>query len=383
MRVLIVAVTDHLPAFLSAMNPATEVCAFVVDESEPAQAIANKFNRGGVPIFPYWHLKESLESFYFDYVINATRVQLCGTVIKELQNYDVTSDKMLSLVDLDVPTHIDSFTKLMTHYKNTAERYNIFATGISYIHNAIEINQFELPTLNFARGGQDLYYDFKIAKEVINTGGGRKNLRYALIGLAPYSFSYDASRVVMESWRLLQWFLYFRDLHNYHMSAENYASLFRKEYLDGGYVTPAPIELGNVYMNKAFNKTSAQTRFEYRQSAETWSKKYYPKTVAENKQILHDYLTLCEEHEIKPILFLPAMPRGYMETYPRNRLDEFHTILREIMSRHSTAVFFDGWQIRGLTDDDFADTTHLNVMGGAKFSHLLNRFVMQFERNGA
>ena len=37
MRVLIVAVTDQLPVFLSVMNPALDVCAIVADDPEPAK----------------------------------------------------------------------------------------------------------------------------------------------------------------------------------------------------------------------------------------------------------------------------------------------------------------------------------------------------------
>ena len=41
MRVLIVAVTDQLPVFLSVMNPALDVCAIVADDPEPAKAIVD------------------------------------------------------------------------------------------------------------------------------------------------------------------------------------------------------------------------------------------------------------------------------------------------------------------------------------------------------
>ena len=185
----------------------------------------------------------------------------------------------------------------------------------------------------------------------------------------------------MESWRLLQYFLYFRDLHNFHMSIEQYASLFRKEFLDGGYIRPTPINLNNVYLGKPANRINSDSRLATRKIAETWLTKHYPKTVEENKQIFDDYLSLCEENEIKPIVFTPPQTRGAMEAYPKKLLDEFHTIRREIMSRHPTAVFFDGWQVQGFVDDvDFCDSIHLNTTGAVKFSRLFNQFIMQFER---
>ena len=164
------------------------------------------------------------------------------------------------------------------------------------------------------------------------------------------------------------------------MSAEEYGSLFSKEFLDGGYVSSLPIDLNNVYCGKARSRISVNFKLEIRKAAEAWKDKFYPKTVKENKKIMHDYLSLCEANNIKPILFLPPMLTDFIESYPKNRLDEFYTILREILSRHPTAAFMDTWKIKGLTYDDFADNGHVNVVGAAKFSYILNQFVMQFER---
>ena len=175
MRILIVALTDQLPAFLSVMNPELDVCAIVADNPEPAKAIAAQFNRAAVPIFPYWRLKECLETFYFDYAINLSRIgSTVNTITNDLLQYDVPSDKMVSFLHLAEPQHVDSFTKLMNICKQNINTIKAFSTGNSIPLDAIDITQFSFPTVNCARAAQDLYCDFKIAKEVINTGGGEK-----------------------------------------------------------------------------------------------------------------------------------------------------------------------------------------------------------------
>ncbi|MBR1580640.1 MAG: hypothetical protein IJ668_09100 [Selenomonadaceae bacterium] len=179
---------------------------------------------------------------------------------------------------------------------------------------------------------------------------------------------------------MIQWFLALRDVHNLGMSADEYGSMFKPEFLNGGFLKPTPININDAHGCKRANKLTAEGKFAIRKRAEGWSEKLYPKTIEENKKILDDYLTLCEAHNIRPIMFFPPNTAGYIETYPKKIIDEFNVILRGIMSKHQSAVFFNGWQITGLTDEDFQDSDHLNVVGAAKFSSILNDFIMQFER---
>lgn len=378
---MVVSLTDVLSFYLSIFNPALEMCALVVDETETAKSIATKFNRSRVPIFPFYLLKEQTERFHFDYVIIAARSPLHDRIHEELIKCKVPPEKIVTLLDLHNPFGVDRCAKLMLFLKQNLSQFKAFSTGYSCARHAIDSRQFELPTINCGRDGQDPYYDYKIAQELINADDA--HFGYALIGLAPYSFHHDVSRTLNEGgWRLFQWFAYFRDLHNFYMSVDEYASLFRKEYLDGGYITQLPLNTWQPYGWAASYDAgmSIDAKLGVRKMAEVWKDKCYPKTVEENKKILDDYLTLCDQNEIKPILFLPPMPQGYMETYPKNRLDEFHVLLKQILSRHPSAVFFNGWQLKIFTDNDFCDSMHLNSTGSAKFSSFLNKIIMQFER---
>lgn len=209
-------------------------------------------------------------------------------------------------------------------------------------------------------------------------GGGI--LRYALIGLAPYIFYYDLSKTSSFIQLMLQYFIAFNDLHNFYIPAEVYGQFLRKEYLSAR-LPLEPFDLNDPYLVKnglpMFMKP--KDRLIARAVIDGWAEKNYPDTRAENVQILDDYLTLCEQNNIRPIMFLPPMTEGYIKLFNRRKLDEFHYLVRQACRKHSSALFLDGWQLRGFTDRDFYDVFHLNIHGAAKFSAWLNYIIEQLD----
>ena len=210
--------------------------------------------------------------------------------------------------------------------------------------------------------------------------GGHNNLRYALIGLAPYLLHYDHSKTPDNQSKLLQYFIAFDDLHNFYIPTEDYRKCFRKEYL------LARLPINQFDLNNPFNvKTplrfiTAENRLKARERIDTWGERYFPETRAENIKILDDYLTLCEDNNIRPIMFMPPMTYGYKKYFNKQRIDELYYFIQEALKKHSSAVFVDAWKLQGLTDADFYDVDHLNIMGAAKFSMFLNDFIERLDK---
>ena len=153
--------------------------------------------------------------------------------------------------------------------------------------------------------------------------GGIANFRYALISLAPYSFHYDQSKAA-NHYRLLQYFIALRDLHNFHVPAEYYQKFFREEYLSTK-LPLEPFDLNNPHMEKLpMHFTTKPKLLEAYKMVNSWSEKNYPETRTENIKILDDYLTLCEENHIRPIMFLTPMIKDYMEHFNQQKMDEFY-----------------------------------------------------------
>ena len=164
------------------------------------------------------------------------------------------------------------------------------------------------------------------------------------------------------------------------MPAEIYEKFFRKNYLE----TKVPLEMfdiNNPYWAK-FDKAytiSPKLRLEARDIIDTWAEKNYPETCSENVKILDNYLTLCEENEIRPVVFMSPMTQAYIKLYNRQRLEEFYSLTAQIIERHSSALFIDGWRLNFLTNADFYDVEHLNIAGAAKFSAFLNEIIEYIE----
>lgn len=160
------------------------------------------------------------------------------------------------------------------------------------------------------------------------------------------------------------------------MPVEEYRKLFREKYLSMKLPTNS-IDPGNPYEIKRDNveKMSLYARMNARKTIDIWSRKNYPETRDENVKILDDYLTLCEQNNIRPIMFMPPMTEGYMKHFSKQKLDEFHCLVNQACQKHAHAVFIDGWDFLNLPDTDFFDVDHMNFHGAADFSVFLNDFI--------
>lgn len=66
----------------------------------------------------------------------------------------------------------DSFHKKLEKL-NELKQVEGFITGLSYHDQGISVNQFDCPVINMAMGSQDLFYDYEVAKYIIEEQGLR------------------------------------------------------------------------------------------------------------------------------------------------------------------------------------------------------------------
>ena len=271
MRICIVAFSNHLDACLSALNPNLEIAAIIVDSVTSAKSIVEKHNLSEKLLYHYHDLKECLENSIYDYIVMALRFSMFSEiVIKDLYSLNISKTKFINLWDLDRPEHVCSFTLLMSYFKENPDKFKTFITGDSHLVFGVDIDSFSLPTINFARGSQDLYYDYKIAKYAMQFNKG--TIKYAIIGLSVYSFNWDVSQSYRESWRLLQYYLFFKDLHNNWLSKEKYGSLFREEFLKNDYILTKTVYLSNVYHERTAVKIGMPEQLRTRKFFDMWNK---------------------------------------------------------------------------------------------------------------
>ncbi len=376
MKICIVAFSNHLECCLSALNPNVDIAAIIVDNPKAAKLIIKKFNLSEDVVQPYFNLEECVKNLDYDYIVVSLRWSMFSeTVINDLKALNLPRNKFVNLWDLDKPEHVSALTVLMNFYTQNSTAFNTFITGNSQFVYGIDINQLSMPTINFSRGSQDLYYDYLIAKKILQ----QENIfDYAIIGLSLYSFNWDVSQSFQENWRLLQWYLYFRDLHNYWINVENYTQLFNEKFINGGFLLSLEVDFNDVYKEKNSRKMSIFERLNTKKVFDRWNKKYFPKTVEENKAILNNYLKLCEENKIEPVIVLPPIMKECQHLILKDRSDEFYSTINEILKNHSSAKFVDATIFDDLIEDDFCDCYHLNKNGAEKFSQMLSQQIFGY-----
>ena len=375
MRVLLITVSEMLPFdFIKVLNPALEYCAIVVDEPEQAKKILAKTPLKDI-VHPFYELKELAETFYYDCAISISN-EVNGDLVNAVKKYGVPQNKLVDFSGAETAANY-LLEKALRYYGEHSAEFEIFSTGLSYVQDGIKPEQFKRKLFNFGRGSQDLYYDCQIAKYVLKKSGGGRHIKYALIGLAPYSFHYDASKVYGAG-NLAQYAVALNDVHNFWLPIEKYTTLLNPAYLNTKFECPPYLNCIS-YVGSTVNHITAGERFKALDRFDEWKSKNYPETIKENVKILDDYLKLCEENNVRAIIFLPPMTYGYMKYFSRKKLDEFYYLVREAQKKHTSAIFFDGWKLQGFSDDDFSDVAHLNFNGGSKFSTILNEFIENLE----
>ncbi len=245
----------------------------------------------------------------------------------------------------------------------------------------LDANQFKYKLFNFGRSSQDLYYSYQIAKRVLTpkTGGGSR-IRYALIELNPYTFHADQSLYYSENFRLLHYVVSFKDVHNFWLPLEKYKNLFNANFL--AYKLPLEnFDINNVMLEKTpLRFMNFKSRLGARERSEVWDKKCYPDTLKEYVKIFDDYLALCQENNVRPIICTFPVSECYKKYFSKKIIAEFNHDIEEALKKYP-AVFLDAWKLKGFDDSDFYDVDHLNIKGAAKFSTILNNVIEQLENS--
>ena len=373
MRILLVTWTDQLSSKLQILNPELEYCAIVTDDVESAKKFCAQVGLSQNLVYPLYDLRECIKNFYYDYILCVDN-GLSTDFPSFVQKCDVPKDKILAFNFSSIENFL--LERSLRYFKEHATKFEIFATGMSYAEVGLDVTQFKRPTFNFSRSSQDLYYNFQTAKFAVKYAS---RLRYVLINLSPYAFHYDLSKSSNLQFLMLHYLIAFNDLHNFPISIEFYKKFFCSKYLSLK-IPLEPFDVNNpFYMKRPLCFMTPQIKFSILQKNDGGGGKDFPETRAENIKILDDYLTLCEENFIRPIIFLMPMSQGYMKYYNKQRLDEFCYLVKQACTKHSSAIFVDGWKIDVFTDEDFYDYGHMNILGAAKFSAFLNKVIESLE----
>lgn len=244
------------------------------------------------------------------------------------------------------------------------KKIEVLVTGISYAMYAFCPDFMERPTFNFALNSQDIFYDFEIAKYLMNFKNIRENLKYVILSLAYYSFDYDLSKSKNEARLLHRYIENIGTLHNYQnkKGMKILHEIHKQIY--------AIDDFNKIYMNNFIKMTSEGDRINQRELAVKHSSNNFPETVIENEKLLEDYLVMLYKNNVKPIVVVCPTSKVYNEYYSSDSRERFYKSIYKLKSKYHFQIL-DYFYSDKFSINDYFDGSHLNKNGAKKFADIL------------
>lgn len=324
-----------------------DILAFVVDGGDK---IDIRIGGRKVPGFSYETLQEVVEKLDSDklyYLITGFQ--------NHLREYGMLN-RILRLLGRVPKTRILNMSALLTQWP-LAYRYAInggleyFATGISYME--VGLSLIDLPLgrgVNLAISSQDIYCGLETAKRILPCN---PELRYAFIGVAPYSFSYIMKESFSTRGLSMQYELVWgkkADWPEMFLFKESFIESNRD--FDGIYNPDTYLHDGVIGMGQLLNLDRELQDIIPRGN---------PAHIKKNKQWMAEYITLCQNNGVIPIAVILPMSAPVHNAFSQASLREYRDILRDLENMNNLIVL-DFWDMK--TDLSwFYDLTHLNRKG--------------------
>ncbi|MBE1443761.1 D-alanyl-lipoteichoic acid biosynthesis protein DltD [Paenibacillus sp. OAS669] len=266
--------------------------------------------------------------------------------------------------------------------------------GSSYAMFGVDEAALNKNSVNLSLPSQDLYYSFKIAKEVINAN---RNVKECYIGTGYWTFHFDLSKSLKSEVSRIENVYYpiFNDSNHYVYSGKKKLQDFN-DYTDSLIKKIFNIESMFQWFSKVIfhdNKTyfnNKITRQKYsllgscqlgsineeskfiigQKRAETHNKLIkYSTTRVEHENTMYEFLLYLVKRKIEPIVInFPTTPY-YNKYLNQDFITEYYSVINNLKSK-LTFTFLD-LNNKEFTEEDFTDMDHMSELGAWKVSHLL------------
>lgn len=262
-------------------------------------------------------------------------------------------------------------------------------TGLSYFAVGIDENNLKVPFANLALSSQDLFYDFSMLKYAIDELDNAENIEYVILGISNYSFRYDLSKTQnpMTKEKPKVYYPILRNLHNYKNKAEIineysvfenvFSNLFKDKYVESiyRYWEEQFNIIRNIGINVRFDSNSLNEEQKAREIylAERWNETY-SETVKENIKIFREILEYLNNKNIKAVVVTNPTTNFYKNYFPQNCRQEFLDIIGKLKGEFDY-TFIDAYERVDFEDDNFYDSSHLNISGMEKFTKIINEYL--------
>jgi hypothetical protein len=324
---------------------------------------------------------EELNSLQFDYLFIGCYPFI--SVYKRLIDLGIETNKIINAV-----SYYNSYIHFNAlHLKSPVD---LFVTGLSYAYG-IPVQLLNDNAVNLAYPGQDLLLDYSIAQYLIHNHRGQIP-RYAVIGLAYYSFNYEFIQTQprddeyirlsrMSLWpglvgRYYHMAQYANSNYLEHLHAHKVSEIGK--YLEHTKLFISPLDkpfhdVNMVVFNKdqisRVQKKELDLESRWR-VAEKISNKDYPQSIENNIAILRSYLQLLTDHNIKPILVVHPQHPEFVSKFSSRMKEQFRSIMDSLRKQYNFQLI-DSFESNLMGDMDFKDPDHLDAEAQVRFTQYL------------
>ena len=315
--------------------------------------------------------------------------------------YDKLMNAMFEISEKIYYENYDYNYLLKSLEKCKCENIETLVVGNSYPLTGIDSKLLSNKSENLSISSQDLYYSYKLAKEVINNN---ENIKRCIIGAGYYLVNHDLSKCKSEYSVNMVKYLYYpilKDKHNSEkvdiiefltlgkvLNNDLIDYIFNLEYLHKYFIDLIYRE-NNGYFNKNLrremisilqgvklsdiNEDEKYRLGEFRASQHNDLSKY-TETKKEYNLIFNDFINFLEGKGVEPVIVVFPTTKYYSKFINETYKDEFYKIIDGIKEKY-TVKLVDFSKIDIFEEDDFIDFDHMSESGCIKITHELNKIL--------
>ena len=341
-----------------------------------------EFNGRKYSVLPYKLLNEVIGKFNWDYLLTE-RNGLAGKIYSS----KLAPAKLIYVDGIINEDYIHQSIFMAGLEKSIAEIEMVAVGGLPSLMG-FSVEDFPVKSATFSLTNHDIWLSYNWLKKVLSIP--QNKIKYALIGLSPYSFRYDLSKSA-DKWEILSYYTFFKDTHNLPLDNEKMTALFDDRFLNAYDFVKAELSKNNQFPNINFSDPFTVKRknnrplmqqdfFGIRAEARKWGAEKYESNVQENEKLFVECLKLCKNHNVTPIVVNLPVHAFYKYLFPKHILDEFNLIIHK--AKKIVPFQFIDCSAWNMNDGrEFCRVDALNTIGARRITAKINPLIQKLASN--
>ncbi|SHI41944.1 hypothetical protein SAMN02745163_00219 [Clostridium cavendishii DSM 21758] len=317
--------------------------------------------------------KKELSKIKFDYILIASQYHV--EIIEEIMKLGIDASKVINFFKI----HNRNFK--LINYLNLKEEVDAVAIGMSYGECGINPEFLSFKLFNLALSSQDIYYDDKTLRYLIE----KKKIRKVIFELPYYILNYDLSRTKNMDLCYTNYYYIFNDLHSYDkvdfnlnefliyeniINEKVYNDRFNEFYCSGNF--EREFRIYDEIMAKESIQEVENFGDDIIKNYKLYFVRQYKDTIEENKGILEGLLGFLNKQGVNVYFVVtPSLLRYNNDIFLESK-NKFHEYMGDLKEKYKFDLY-DFFEDEDFKYADFKDYTHLNYNGSKKFTKKLNR----------